>query len=479
MIHNVLFLAFALLTLIHTSPFYAAPVHSEELIRVPLKTSAKTFPLYMAPILLEEESNQEEKEYLSQILSVYKKDLDLSGYYQILPHDTERKALAHKTLSPDEPKAEYSKQWQKLCVRYLLHICVHRQGPSEAKWQVKAYDSAQNQWLYLPPCVLSGNLDQDRRKIHRNIDQLNARLVGAKAFVSCRILFTLDASEPQTNQTITEIWESDIDGGNALCLNRINSLAVSPSYVPPEPSQDPSQYLYVSYLSGQPKIMIASLQGGHGRRMSLLGGNQLAPQINAQRNMMAFICDAEGNPDLWIQEIDLKKVKARAPYKYFADANGVQATPVWSPLGNELALVSSKDGRPRIYLFSPPTEGQNQAIRFNPAQAKLVSRKNLENTCPSWSPDGKKIVYCVKNFGQRQICVLDLETGREEILTDGPGNKENPTWAPDNHHIIFNMEFGQRSELYVLDLNTRRPKRLTNLGQDARFPSCRLSGIDE
>ena len=85
--------------------------------------------------------------------------------------------------------------------------------------------------------------------------------------------------------------------------------------------------------------------------------------------------------------------------------------------------------------------------------AVMITKKNRENSCPSWSPDGTKLAYSAKTNGIRQIWIYDFEKNEEWQLTSGPGNKENPFWAPNSNHIVFNSTQDCNSEIYVVNLN--------------------------
>jgi hypothetical protein len=53
---------------------------------------------------------------------------------------------------------------------------------------------------------------------------------------------------------------------------------------------------------------------------------------------------------------------------------------------------------------------------------------------PSWSPDGTKLLYAMGFATINAVAMLDLRTGRTELLTI-PG--KDPEWSPDGRHIAF------------------------------------------
>ena len=74
--------------------------------------------------------------------------------------------------------------------------------------------------------------------------------------------------------------------------------------------------------------------------------------------------------------------------------------------------------------------------------------------------DGGRIAYCTLRSDGFQIQVLELESGRVTTVTDG-GGCEDPSWSPDGRSILYSRKAGGRSDLYVTNLSERRALRVS------------------
>ena len=81
-------------------------------------------------------------------------------------------------------------------------------------------------------------------------------------------------------------------------------------------------------------------------------------------------------------------------------------------------------------------------------------------TKPGWSPDGKRIVFNIRQGGSFQVAVLELASGAVRLLTSGDVARD-PIWGPDSRHLMFT----QGGNLILLDAqNGRKVKILDGLG---------------
>ena len=416
-----------------TAPF-VTPLFADEEITVHVTSQENRTPLYIVPI--SESGSGFEKSYITSLEKVIRFDFDHNGM-------TETTLFAKGACRLD------AQIKQKILTMKLS------QATSGAAKGVEGI-------------ALTGELSHDRQTLHHVHDSLLSALFGKTGVASNRLLYTVRTRKSDNStQWISDVWEADYDGANARQATRENGLIVTPTFVPAKEGGRPRHFLYVSYKAGQPKIFAATLGEGAGRRLTFLRGNQLMPAVAPTLDKMAFISDITGNPDLFVQDFSLEKGLVGTPRQVFSAPGATQGSPTFSPNGKKLAFVSNKDGTPRIYILDIPAAGAS----VKNLKPKMITKKTRDNTCPAWSPDGKKIAYSALAAGSRQIWIYDLETGEEAQLTEGAGHKENPAWASNSLHLMFNSCGAQAADLYMINLNQKKAVKVTQGPGEKRFPA--------
>ncbi len=89
---------------------------------------------------------------------------------------------------------------------------------------------------------------------------------------------------------------------------------------------------------------------------------------------------------------------------------------------------------------------------------------------PRFSPNTQKITYMSYEAVIPQIYILDIETGRRELLGNFPGMTFAPRFSPDGNTMILSMSRRGNTDIYAMDLRSRSTNRLTT------EPSIDVSG---
>lgn len=428
----------------------------DEEIRVELSTKNQLAPVYLTEFSGEKSSLK--ASYLKKLSSTLHFDLQHSGYIHLASSDPN----LEKALTNQDPESAFSARFEKAGIHLILKAEV-----VDHKLDLYAFDVLANSLKKFEGVPLKGKLPHDTLQMHKLSDAIVKTYFQAEGIATTRLLYSVQkvGSSPAEMGWKAEIWECDYDGKNAKQITYEDNYAITPVFIPPHPEQGNERFLYVNYKNGQPKIYYSSLHSKTGNPLLSLRGNQLLPAISHQRDKIAFICDATGRADLFLQKVDEMGHLIGKPQQIFSYPRSTQASPTFHPDGSQIAFVSDKDGTPRIYLIPTSTPKNKRAIPL------LLTKKNRENTCPSFSPDGTKIAYSAKTNGVRQIWIYNTLTGEEMQLTSGPGNKENPVWAPDSLHLVFNSTDPDHCELYLINLNQPEAVKLTDGPGKKHYPT--------
>jgi Tol biopolymer transport system component/imidazolonepropionase-like amidohydrolase len=72
----------------------------------------------------------------------------------------------------------------------------------------------------------------------------------------------------------------------------------------------------------------------------------------------------------------------------------------------------------------------------NPTPVQITDNAYV-NMHPSWSPDGKEIVFVSDRDGSMDLWIYNLESGKVRQLTSTQQNEIYPSWSPDGSFIAF------------------------------------------
>lgn len=117
-------------------------------------------------------------------------------------------------------------------------------------------------------------------------------------------------------------------------------------------------------------------------------------------------------------------------------------SPSWSPDGKRLVFVSFSRGRPEIYV-------QNILSKET---RRLAAFPGL-NGSPSWSPDGRYLALTLSKDGNPEIYLMNMANRHLQRVTRNYAIDTEPAWLPDGNGLIFTSDRGGSPQLYQVRLS--------------------------
>jgi Tol biopolymer transport system component len=168
----------------------------------------------------------------------------------------------------------------------------------------------------------------------------------------------------------------------------------------------------------------------------------------ATNGPIAFESTRAGNPDIYVARGGKVTRLTRDPAQ--------DTTPSWSPDGRRIVFASNRGGRWRLFVMSASGSGQKPL-------------RTLAETpfFPRFSPDGRRIAFqSFDGRGRSSVRVMDAGGGNERLLSPPRVDDTSPSCSPDGDTIVVSRGFGERYGLYLIDVATGEARRLTSPGAD-------------
>ena len=135
---------------------------------------------------------------------------------------------------------------------------------------------------------------------------------------------------------------------------------------------------------------------------------------------------------------------------YLTDGGFIAMSPRFSSDLQEITYAAMRADSVRIYLFNIETGRQ-----------EVVSQGQGMMFSPRFSPDGSKVAYSYERGGNVDIYVRDLRSGATTRLTTDPAIDTSPAYSPDGTHIVFNSDRGGSPQIYVMNADGSNVRRIS------------------
>jgi TolB protein len=312
-----------------------------------------------------------------------------------------------------------------------------RMTPTTQGLHVAAYDVARGQLLQSEH-FLFDRRDRDWRfALHGVSDLIEQWALGKRGIAQTRIAYV--------NNGELKIVDSDGAETRAITTGR---GALSPAWSPTGES-----VVFTVLGNTGTQVQELDVRTGRTRRVSQIrAGLNITPVYQPGGNAILYSQGQGGGygTDLVLANLDEDSTK---PRRITIGRGTDNTSPSYSPDGTQIAFISGKSGSPQVYIMD--ADGSNVQL-LTPYTPGVRSYR----ASPDWSPDGRAIAY-EQQQGNFQIWMIDLRERVPKQLTS-EGENEDPSWAPDGRHIVFSSTRGGDKQLWILDTESGRARQLTH-----------------
>ena len=272
---------------------------------------------------------------------------------------------------------------------------------------------------------------------------------------------------PRLGWTAFEIYVMEVDGNNQRRLTNNPNLDISPSWSP-----DGKRIAFMSDRDGHVDILggllnyeiyVMDADGGNQQNITNDPNSDSSPSWSPDGERIVFASDRDGNRDGNRENYEIYVMDADGNNQQRLTENDFYDThPSWSPDGERIAFISRRDGH---FIGDFGLSSEIYVMDADGKNTRRLTNNRKSDFSPSWSPDGKWIVFSADRKGDDvnfEIYVMDADGNNQQRLTNNRVDDVSPSWSSDSKRIVFSSYRDGNGEIYVMDNDGGNQQKLTN-----------------
>src|SRR5690349_17465025 len=222
-------------------------------------------------------------------------------------------------------------------------------------------------------------------------------------------------------------------------------------------SPDSKQVAFATNISGRNNIWLISCDGGWPSQLTISDQRQTDPAWSPNEKWISFASDHDGD-EQW--DLFLVSPQTGEVVNLTASPDVAEEGQAWSPDSRYLAYMWKPRSAPNfeINLIDVLTKRYRPLTKDTP--------KNLSNTGPIWSGDGKTIAFTQQDAAGKNsnIFLLEVGSGITTLLTphSDEHNYQATAFSPDGKYLLITCNAKRYDNAALLEVATKKLEWLTD-----------------
>ncbi len=227
-------------------------------------------------------------------------------------------------------------------------------------------------------------------------------------------------------------------------------------------------FMYTSWLTGVSAVYKVNLDTEKRELIAGYPGMNNGAAVSPDGRFMAIILSRSGGVDMYVMDLAAKQLR-----RLTASRRINESSPSWSPDGRRLVFVDDRSRAPQLYMYANPLQSE-ASLQFRQTLSSPLVGGLRESVAPDFGPDGV-IAFCGRTSRYGIYIVTPASDSRANIPRlispqDG-ADYEDPSWAPDGRHIVCTRTENYKRTLVVLDTMGDPLRTLVTADGDWYLPS--------
>jgi TolB protein len=388
------------------------------------------------------------------LFDVVKNDLDVSALFTFIDKNAYLEDPDRKGLKPitEEKNGFNFEPWKKIGTEFLVRAAYFLKKDS-IEFEVYFY--------HVPTAKLifgkkyNGAKNAVRTVAHTFCNDVIYNLTGKKGIYLTKLAVISDRGGKNHKELFTMDW--DAFEGSVKKHTDIKSIAASPAWSP-----DAKKIAFSAFEQNRNtkarnhNLLLLDLVTGKMTTLSdQKGGYNSGPTFFPDGKSLLFTMSKNGEADIYRKYLGEDKTIriTRGPLS----AMNVEANV--SLDGRRIAFSSNRSGLAMIYVMD--VNGTNVT--------RLTFAGNF-NASPAFSPDGKLITFAGYDKDQDNYDIFLMNSNGENLIrltgsqkrnSHRMASNEDPSFSPDGRHIVFSSDRTGTKQIYIVNLDGSDERRLT------------------